>query len=82
MQCINWGIAGLRVCLRLTDAVPLLFKEFQVAVNILFKLANGLGRKRVRNRLAFASVFLAISCIEEPSLDGDESIIVFAASML
>jgi hypothetical protein len=50
-------------------------------MNILFKLTDGLGRKSVRNRLAFASMFLAISCVEKSPLDRDESIVVFTAAI-
>ena len=49
----------------LAPPIPLRYKLLEVVVDVLLKLTNTLCAEGMRNRLAFASVFSAISCIEE-----------------
>jgi hypothetical protein len=48
----------------LADSIQLRHKQFNVGVNVLFKLANGFGTKSVRDSLAFAGVVVPVSGIE------------------
>lgn len=46
-------------------------------MDVLFELADGLGREGVRHNLALASVFGAVAGVEEAALDGNKGVVVF-----
>lgn len=48
-------------------------------MHILFELTNTLSRESVRNSLTLPGVLSTVSSVEQPSLDGNEGIIVFTA---
>nr|GFD58426.1 hypothetical protein [Tanacetum cinerariifolium] len=73
VQRIKLGVLP-SACL-LIDPVPALRQQLEVVVNVLLKLADGLGTERVRDRLALAGMLGAISRVEEASLDGDKGVV-------
>lgn len=55
----------------------MLDEQFEVAVDVLFELADGFGGEGVRDGFALAGVFGAVAGIEQAALDGDEGVVVF-----
>lgn len=62
--------------------VPLPLQLFEVMVNVLFELADGLGGEGVRDGFALACVLGAVTCVEEAAADGDKGVVVVAGGVL
>jgi hypothetical protein len=62
--------------------IPLLTELLEIAMDVLFELADGLGGECVRNSLALAGVLSTIARVEESTADRDEGIIVVTVRML
>jgi hypothetical protein len=60
----------------------LLYKEFGVAVDVLFELADGFHGEGVRDCLAFAGVFGTVAGVEETAADRDEGVIEVAVEVV
>lgn len=57
------------------EAVPLLDEEANVHAELGLELDDALLGKDVRHDLAFASVLVAIACVEDTTADGDKCIV-------
>lgn len=75
IERVDGRIPGLRVCLQVGNAVPLLHEQLNVAVDILFELANGLHTEGMRHGLALARMFRPVARVEQSTADGDKGII-------
>lgn len=82
VESVETRVAGLGIGLEIGDFVPLLHKHFNVAVNVLLELADGLGAEGVRDCLTLASVFGAVASVEETTADRDEGIVEVTGEVL
>lgn len=75
VEGVDAYIASLGVTLKVGQTVPLLHELLNVAVDILLKLANGLGTESVGNGLALAGVLDAVTGVEQATADRDKGIV-------
>ena len=63
------------ICL-FAPVVPLRCQLLEIVVDILLELSNVLSTERMRDSLSLSGMLIAVSSIEEATLDRDEGIVV------
>lgn len=71
---------GISLCLVALPR-PFLQEQFEIGVDVLLELSDGLGRERVRHDFPLSCVLSTIPCIEQAPSDRHKGIIVLTGGL-